>query len=390
MSERSFAVRAAPVAVLAAGVLLFALFSSLSGEPESAPISPPPVTVETLRAQPEERARVIDAQGIVTPARAVEIRPQVSGRVVDVNPRLQAGAQLAAGEKLLVIDDRDYRLAVDAAKSQVERASAELALEQGRRKVAETEWALFENDLTDVEADRTLATREPQLAAARAALTSARAQLATAELNLERTELVAPFDATVLQENVSPGQTVAPTSVLVSLAAVDAFHVQVSLPLADLVVIGEGANASRAVVSLRAGEYETRREATVIEKLDSLAEGTRLARVLVQVDAPLSPEGGPPLLLGSYVDVAIEAVRASTVIALPDSALRAGDRVFVVTGDGVLAARDVAVSWRDANTVYVSDGLEEGEEVVVSALAVAAEGLRVTRASAQTASTTEP
>ena len=380
MSERTFLVRAAPVLVLFGGVLAYWTLSSLGDSAEVKPPPAVPIAVETVTVESGPVRRTVIAQGTVVPARAVQVRPQVSGRVVSENPDLEPGAVFAAGEELLRIEPADYELAVQAAEAEVRRATAELELEKGRRRVAEAEWELFESELADVETNPTLATREPQLAAATAALAAARSRLATARLNLERTAIAAPFAATVLSEQVAVGQTVGPETVVMELAGTDAFWVRIAIPLNELAAIQGGENGSEAEVLLVAGDYVTRRTGRVIQVLSNLDEGTRLARAIVEVENPLTPSDGQPgLLLGSYVSVKMRGSTTRRVAALPESALHAGDTVHIYRDDDTLEVRSVEVAWRDAAKVYVADGIADGEQVITSRVSAPITGMPLRR-----------
>ena len=78
--------------------------------------------------------------GSVEAARRVTLSPEVTGRIVEVNPAVMPGGSLEAGKLLVRLDDRDYRLAVDQAQAAVEARRSELKIEEGRAVVARREW----------------------------------------------------------------------------------------------------------------------------------------------------------------------------------------------------------------------------------------------------------
>src|SRR4051812_37160134 len=84
----------------------------------------PPVTVATPLARPvaewdEHTARI-------EPSARVEIRPRVSGQVMQVH--FQDGALVRAGDLLFTLDQRPFRLAVDSAQVELARTEARLTL----------------------------------------------------------------------------------------------------------------------------------------------------------------------------------------------------------------------------------------------------------------------
>lgn len=76
------------------------------------------------------------AHGSVIPAVKVKLRPEVSGRIVQIHPQLVPGGRLSSGQVLFRIDPRDYLLEVAHKKAQIAQAQALLHQELGRQKVA--------------------------------------------------------------------------------------------------------------------------------------------------------------------------------------------------------------------------------------------------------------
>ncbi|MCA9518059.1 MAG: hypothetical protein KC635_24135 [Myxococcales bacterium] len=94
-----------------------------------------------------KEAVTVDTVGRVKPARETVLAPEVAARVENVNERLVAGGLLKAGEVAFELDSRDYDLAVQSQRAQVERARFELAVESGQRTIAEKEWELLSDDV---------------------------------------------------------------------------------------------------------------------------------------------------------------------------------------------------------------------------------------------------
>ena len=97
--------------------------------------------------------------------------------------------------------------------------------------------------------------------------------------------------------------------------------------------------------------------------------------------APDAPET-PPLAPGLFVRAEIEGREVSEAVVLPSGALRSGDRVLVVLED-TLHFRPVTVLRRERDTVVIGSGLATGDEVCISTLEAATEGMRVRRAPAR-------
>jgi RND family efflux transporter MFP subunit len=344
-------------------------------------------------ARSREQVRVV-AMGTVMPAQEVVLQPEVSGRVVEQSPKLIPGGHFDAGEVIAQIDRRDYELAVEQQKANVARAEFELKLEEGRRTIAEREWELLDQDVRWSEAGRDLALRKPHMENATAALDAARSGLKRAELDLDRTVIRAPFNVLVQDEFIDVGQIVSPQTHLANLIGTDCFWVQVSVGVDRLGWIRfpgvERPEGSKARIVYETGIDGTiEREGHVVQLRGDLDPKGRMARILVAIDDPFSLEsavggtdvltenGKPPLLLGAYVRVEIEGTELEDVVAVPRTALRDGDRVWIMGQQERLVIRDIEVAWRLRDTVLVRNGIGEGERIVVGAISTPIPGMKL-------------
>lgn len=327
--------------------------------------------VEVIDARSARHEVKLHAKGTVVPAREIVIQPELSGRVKWQSPELVAGGRFEKGEPVLRIDPRDYQLAVESFRSQVNRQKLELAVEQRRGEVAKREWESF-GDLAASEAQKELAQRKPYLEASELALKAAQSSLKKAQLDLERTTLRAPFNAMVVSENVDVGQLIGPQDRVATLVGTDEYRVQVSVPVASLRTIrvrkGEEPG-SKVRVTQHVGSDVIVREGEIIRQLPDLDPGGSMARLLVNIPDPLGEDDSLPLLLGSFVDVAAEAEPIDDAIEIPRTALHGGARVFVMNDEQLLEIRDVEIGWSTEHTVLLTAGVEPGERIVTSRIA---------------------
>lgn len=346
------------------------------------------VPVEVVRVATTDEVVVVRGSGTVVADQQVVLTPQVAGKVVAVDPALRPGGRVRRGDVLVRIDPRDYELAVVQAESQVAQAKLALELERSRADVAVREWELVKSERPSAEAP--LALRQPQLASAERAALAAEAALDAARINLERASLRAPFDAIVLSEGVDVGQVVGAATQIATLVGTDRMRVELKVPveaLPHLEIPELGAEAyargggSVAHVTQQLAQGSTggavEREGRVYGLGGQIDAATRSATVLVAIEDPLGADGGLPLLPGAFVEVAIDGRALPGVIDLPRTGIRDGDVAWVVGPDDRLVRREVAIAWREAERVLISAGLEAGEAVVVSPLALPIEGLAV-------------
>lgn len=363
--------------------------------PERAPVEEVSTPVEVVSVERDSQTVVVSAQGTVTPAMEVRVRPEVSGRIVERSPRLVPGGHFRQGQTLLRVDDRDYRVALTRQQQAV--ASAELALrqEKARKAVAEDEWELLEDSVPSDPENRDLALRIPQIEQARASVAAAQGTLLKAQIDLERCAISAPFNALVVRESVDLGQVINPQTEVATLVGTDYYWVQVALPVEDLMWIDlpgpDGRGGSPATITSRSGSVEIVREGHVERLLGDVDPAGRLARLLIVIEDPMNlkhaaDEHGMPLLLGSFVTVRITGRVVDDVIVVPRQALRtldqaasggAEDGLWIMTNEDRLEMRPVEVVWRDQESVLVRGGVSAGERLVTSAISTPIAGMRL-------------
>lgn len=335
------------------------------------------VTVSRGRARPD-----IVVLGTVEPARDIILSPRVSGEVIALSEAFIPGGFVRQGDLLLRIDPADYQNTLAMRRGELGEAEANLAIEQGRRTVAEKEFALLDERI-DPE-NRSLVLREPQIASARAQVEAAEAMVAQARLDLARTRLMAPFDAQILDRNVNVGSQVAPGDDLGRLVGIDEYWVRVTVPLRSLrwlrFPLADGEGSPVQLRNRGAWAEGVTRAGRVLRLIGTVDEQSRLARVLVSVPDPLARDiDGPPLILGTVVEARIAGRALNDVVALNRDYVRDDDTAWVMVDD-MLAIRALDIVFEDARYAYVRDGLETGDQVVTTTLATVAEGIPLRRA----------
>jgi len=372
-----------PLLVLAAAGLIAAWMLS---HPPAARRPPPPAKstlaeVTTIRFGKHPVA--LRAMGKVSAAQELDLRPRIKGEVRFLSKDLVPGGLVRAGDLLLRIDPRDYRLAVRQAESALAQARANLTVEEGKGVVARKEYEVLGQSVK--KDDLELVLRQPQLATARAAVEAAQAARDRARLDLERTTIRAPFNAVVQTRSVDLGAHVTELSSLARLIGTDLFWVQLLVPVDQLrwvrVPSATSPEGSRVrIFDAAAWGNDRSREGRVLRLAPDLEEKGRMARLIVGVEDPLARleahAGEPRLLIGSYVEAAIAGGELPRAAVLSRRLLRDGDKVWVYA-DGRLAIRAVTIAHRDPREVLVTSGIEEGERIVTSDLSTPVQGMRL-------------
>ena len=381
--------------LLAGGVLTATIFLTEPGAERTGAVRETAMLVDVTGVEHGTFRPVLRTVGTVEAAEDISLSPRVGGQIVGVSENFTPGGFVEEGEVLVEIDPADYRNAVEQRRSDLRQAESDLAMEQGRQRVAERDYELLGDTLGPL--DPSLVLREPQIEAARARVRAARAALEQAELELERTAVRAPFDAHVLTREANVGSQVDETTRLGRIVGLDTYWVVATVPQGQLRRLsfpgdGEGEPSPVRIRNRTAWDEGRFRTGTLHRLVGALEAETRLARILVDVPDPLARESTdsetPRLLVGSFVEARIEGRPLTDVVRLDRDYLREDGTVWVME-DGALAIRDVDVVFEDAEYAYLAAGLEEDARVVTTNLSTVVEGapLRLEGASPDTTAT---
>ncbi|MBU9676100.1 efflux RND transporter periplasmic adaptor subunit [Burkholderia multivorans] len=345
----------------AACVLLLALSGCHDGQ-GGAPSAPlPEVGVATVVPR---TVRIADEfNGRVEAVDAVELRPRVSGYLQRI--RYKEGDLVAQGAVLFEIDPRPYRIALDRAIAQQQRARA--AEHLARVQLQRVQTLIDAHATSQEELDNARAAAEQ----ARADLQAADAAVADAKLNLGFTEVRAPIAGRVGSALATAGNLArADDTLLTTVVSQDPVYVyfdcdeqsylRYNAQRADPAHRAIGADPVRVGLANETGFPH----AGTVDFLDNRLDpqtGTIRARVrLPNADHTFTP--------GLYARVQLVSGRERSALLVDDKAvLTDQDRKYVyVIGPGDKALRRDVTIGRDLDGQrIVEKGLNAGDRVVV-------------------------
>ncbi|WP_035487538.1 efflux RND transporter periplasmic adaptor subunit [Burkholderia multivorans] len=345
----------------AACVLLLALSGCHDGQ-GGAPSAPlPEVGVATVVPR---TVRIADEfNGRVEAVDAVELRPRVSGYLQRI--RYKEGDLVAQGAVLFEIDPRPYRIALDRAIAQQQRARA--AEHLARVQLQRVQTLIDAHATSQEELDNARAAAEQ----ARADLQAADAAVADAKLNLGFTEVRAPIAGRVGRALATAGNLArADDTLLTTVVSQDPVYVyfdcdeqsylRYNAQRADPAHRAIGADPVRVGLANEMGFPH----AGTVDFLDNRLDpqtGTIRARVrLPNADHTFTP--------GLYARVQLVSGRERSALLVDDKAvLTDQDRKYVyVIGPGDKALRRDVTIGRDLDGQrIVEKGLNAGDRVVV-------------------------
>ncbi|MCY4045619.1 MAG: efflux RND transporter periplasmic adaptor subunit [Cellvibrionales bacterium] len=320
----------------------------------------------------------IQTRGIVQSRVALPIQPEISGKIVWVSPKWVNGGFFKKGEKLFSIEKTRYENDVAQATYQLREAESQLIQELGHAHVAEREW---QGRLSkDNEAQRKLALRKPQVASAKARVSSSKESLRSTQTSLNKTDVYAPFDGLLAERTMNAGQFASAGQQAAILYAVDNVEIRVPLTFNQVGFIelpGIGSSSQQPVtVTAELGSASHTFEGKLLRTEGVLDQRTGILHAVVSITDPygLQTPRDNPLHIGTFVEIKIPSQSMAKIISLPRHILRAGNHIWVVNDDNRLENRQVTLLPTKGDTMYVYEGLEAGEKVVISAITHAVNG----------------
>lgn len=262
--------------------------------------------------------------------------------------------------------------------------NAQATFELARATQARKEWAMTGRPATEAPL---LALRQPYLAEARANVLQAEAEVKQAKLKLARTTIRAPYLGMVSAKTVDIGQYVSLATPLGEIFAIDFAEVRLPLTEKDLTridLISHGSNAELPTVTLNAtvASKPVQWAAQIVRSEGVVDQLNRAQYLVAQINDPYAviseSVGNPiPLLMGTFVRAEIAGKTIDNVYAIPRHALMEGNRVALVDAEQRLSLTPIESSHGDEQFYYVNAGLEDGAEIIVSAMGAAIEGMLV-------------
>lgn len=323
-----------------------------------------------VRVGPVQRQDVtydIKALGSLEAEELVQVTAEVEGAVSEV--RFHEGDRVGTGTVLTRIDPDRYRLEFQRAEANYRRAAAEA---DRARSDLERREALAQEKLVAPEELQRARTELDRLAAEAASLRAARE---IARQNVRRSEVRAPRAGAINTRTVETGQFVRTGTVLATLVDTSRLRLRFKVSEAESLRARTGQQLAFRVSAL--GE---RHFTATVYHVGSVADpATRQVEVLAWVRNPgaLKP--------GFFAEVALASETRQAAVVVPEAAVQASERGFVVYAveEGKARSRPVQVGLRTGTgLVEIVSGLGGGETVVVEGSDRLADGVPVQPAAA--------
>ncbi len=340
-------------------------------------LPPPAVTVVTLQRKPVPI--ISELPGRTSAFRVAEVRPQVGGLLRE--RMFTEGQEVRAGQPLYQIDPAPFEAALKSAEASLARAEAAQA---SASSTANRYRSLIRAQAVSQQA---LDTAEATLRQAQADVASARAEVDTARINLGYTRVASPISGLTGRSTVTPGALVTAnqTSALVTVTQLDPIYVDLTQPASALLQqrrdIASGAlrrdaadHAPARLILEDGSEYPHPGEIQFSEVIVDQGTGSVTVRAVF-------PNPDQLLLPGMFVRARVEEGVTDRALLVPQQAVgrtpRGEPMAYVVNAEGVVEQRILRAGRAIGTDWLVTDGVKEGERVVVEGVQRIRPGARV-------------
>ncbi|MGA2549645.1 MAG: efflux RND transporter periplasmic adaptor subunit [Burkholderiaceae bacterium] len=351
-------------ALVTAGVLSFSSVVEGPAHATAAIAAPAtPVSVQTLT--PETLRVWSSFSGRMQAVDAAAIRPEVSGRITQI--RFKDGANVKAGDVLMVIDPQPYEAAAAKAEAHVASATSKAGFAKTELDRAET---LVKSQAI---AQRLYDERASDSKVAQADILSAEAELKQARIDLDHAYVKAPISGRVSRAEITLGnlvQTGPNAPVLTSIVSNDGiyadFEVDEQTYLRSIRSHAATQETEQAIpVELTVqGDEDHPYKGRIVSFDNHIDTGSGTIRAR----ARFANEDGA-LVPGMFVSVRVASASEQSVLLVPERAIGTDQSkrfVFVVTPENKVAFREVVLGpdAREGQRIVLK-GLKPGERVVV-------------------------
>jgi membrane fusion protein, multidrug efflux system len=332
--------------------------------PVAAAIEP---DVSIVVVHPRARSIVRELPGRIAPTRVSEVRPRVSGIIVE---RLfNQGSEVKAGDPLYRIDPRPFEVDVQSSEAALARAKA--VLEQATQHANRIATLTSQRAAPEARNEEAMGAQRQ----AEADVAGRKADLARAKLNLDYATIRAPISGIIGAALASEGALVVQNEAhsLATIQQLDPIYADFTQSVTEL-------NQLRR--ALEAGELDriapdAMKVRLVLDDGDHYPLPGKLLFSDAKVDAQTGqvtlrgefPNPKRELLPGMYVRVQIEQGIDSDAIAVPQQAIQrnsgGGSEVYVVKDDNRVAVQPVRTGAVQDGVWFVTEDPKTGDKVVV-------------------------
>ena len=355
--------------ILFSSLLLFSACSN--DEPQQLKKEIPPLQVDTIIVKKEAVPIWKQYTGMTKASSEQDVKARVSGILKKIYFR--DGATVEKGQKLFMIEQDEYIAARDAAKAKKAQNEASLRL-------AKADVARYKPLVDEGLAPRaTLEQYEAQRAGLQAAIAGDIAELKKAELQLSYTMVRAPISGRVSARRVDIGNLVGQgeSTLLTTIMSIDPIYAYFSPSQDDVRLFQKYRNKEKpdVFIEVKGSMKDIRLDGYVDfanNEVDPLTS-------TITMRATIENEKGK-VLPGTFVYVNLFINDKYKFLMVPPEVIfsdQLGDYVYIADENSTAKRKDIKKGYSSKYYVSISEGLSDGDKLIVSSLVKLKDGRKV-------------
>ncbi len=346
---------------------MFSILTGCSDQPKGG--QRPPTEVAIVTVAPERLAISNELPGRLEANRVAQVRARVPGIVL--KRTFTEGSEVKAGQLLFRIDPATYQAALNSAKASLAKAEANLT--QTSLKLDRYQPLVKINAISKQEFDDATAAKMQ----AAADVASAKAAVTTAGLNLGYASVTAPISGRIGRALVTEGALVGQGEVtqLALIQQLDTVYVNLTQSSVEVMQLRQALKSGQ----LKGTSKDEAKVTLVLEDGSIYPRDGKLLFSDITVDESTGtvtlratfPNPERVLMPGMFVRARLQQAVSEEALAVPQQAVQRSNEgafVMVVGAEDKVEIRTVKTTASQGDRWIVTDGLKEGDRVIVEGL----------------------
>ncbi|MBC6489832.1 efflux RND transporter periplasmic adaptor subunit [Flavihumibacter stibioxidans] len=297
-----------------------------------------PTRVEAFLVKTSSISEKLEVPGTLMPYEATELRPEVSGRITQLN--IREGQAVGKGALLVKLYDADLQ-------AQLKKLEVQLAIYE---KTAQRQAELLKID--------GISKQEYDLSVLQ--VSNIKADMELIRTSINKTEIRAPFSGRLGLRNISMGAYVTPATLITNIRQENELKLEFTVPEKYSSKIGAG-----KIVRFTVEGMEKDIPAKVIATEEAVMEESRSLRIRAVVQGK-----APQLIPGAFAKVKLDFGQDNNALMIPTQAVipQARFKKVIIYRGGTAIFETVTTGVRDSSNVQITSGLAAGDTIVITGL----------------------
>ncbi len=364
------------IGLLGAGFFGMQTLADMKTPPVKKEIKENALAVEIKKADYESITPFITGFGEVISVEVVPLSAEMQGKVIHIHPQLEVGKLIQKGKVIAKIDTSEEMLMLESNKKRLTALWRNLEL---AKKEYQRMKMLYKKD--QLVSASYVEKAEQSYQSLKDGISMLEHAIHVSQLKIKKATLKAPFHGRIKSVSVEKNQYVSPGVPLVTIVndskleihvSIDSEKAQKILQFKDSAITHKQVWFSElkqvgVFVSWNEGTSTVEQKGVLdrVVGFDSKTRTLNLAIRLISRESKKMP--GFPIVEGMFCQVKIQGKKIDKVIKLPRHAVKYNNHVYMVV-ENRLKTVPVGISWIENDFVFVSEGIMENDQIILTRL----------------------